>query len=186
MVAPEGYPFIAVGSAVTIAAFFSGWVWAAALPLVLTIFIIYFFRDPQRQAPKGDNIFVSPADGRVIQIHAVTEEKFLKGRAIEISIFMSPLNVHVNRAPCDGLVESVVYTPGAFLSAFKPEASIRNENIAMLLAGSSGSILVRQVAGAVARRVVCRVTAGRLPEKGPALWDHKIQFPARCLSSRRH
>ncbi|MGD0282496.1 MAG: phosphatidylserine decarboxylase family protein [Dissulfurispiraceae bacterium] len=164
--APEGYPFIAVASAVTIAAFFSGWVWAAALPFALTIFIIYFFRDPERQAPKEDNIFVSPADGRVIQIQAVTEEKFLKGSAIEISIFMSPLNVHVNRAPCDGLVKSVVYTPGAFLSAFKPEASIRNENIAMLLTGSSGSILVRQVAGAVARRVVCRVRQGDSLKKG--------------------
>src|SRR5271169_3788973 len=153
--APEGYPFIALTAAVTGAAFISGWVWAAALPLVLTLFVAYFFRDPERQAPEGDNIFVSPADGRILQVQAVSEEKYLKGRAMEISIFMSPLNVHVNRAPCDGVVESVVYTPGAFLSAFKPEASISNENIAMLLKGSSCSILVRKVAGAVAGGVVC-------------------------------
>ncbi len=158
--APEGWPFISLAAAVTIAAFIFGGVWAAALPLVLTLFIAYFFRDPERRAPEGDNIFVSPADGRILQIQTVTEEKFLKSRAIEISIFMSPLNVHVNRAPCSGVVESAVYTPGAFISAFKPEASIRNENIAMLLKGSSGSILVRQVAGAVARRVVCRVRQG--------------------------
>ncbi len=164
--APEGYPFIALTAAVTGAAFISGWVWAAALPLVLTLFVAYFFRDPERKVPEGDNIFVSPADGRILQVQTVTEEKYLKGRAVEISIFMSPLNVHVNRAPCDGVVESVVYTPGAFLSAFKPEASILNENIAMLLKGSSGSILVRQVAGAVARRVVCRARQGDILKKG--------------------
>jgi phosphatidylserine decarboxylase len=164
--APEGYPFIALTATVTIAAFILGGAWAAALPLVLTLFVVYFFRDPERKVPDGDNIFVSPADGRIIQIQADPGEKFLKGSAIEISIFMSPLNVHVNRAPCDGIVESVVYTPGAFISAFKPEASIRNENIAMLLRGGIGSILVRQVAGAVARRVVCRARQGDALEKG--------------------
>ncbi len=164
--APEGYPFIWLTAALTIAAFIFGGVWAAALPLVLTLFVVYFFRDPERLVPEGDNIFVSPADGRILQIQTVTEEKFLKSTAIEISIFMSPLNVHVNRAPCAGVVESAVYTPGAFISAFKPEASIRNENIAMLLKGSSGSILVRQVAGAVARRVVCRARQGDTLKKG--------------------
>jgi phosphatidylserine decarboxylase len=164
--APEGYPFISLASALTIAAFIFGGVWAAVLPLVLTLFVVYFFRDPERLAPEGDNMFVSPADGRILQIQTVTEEKFLKSTAIEISIFMSPLNVHVNRAPCAGVVESVVYTPGAFISAFKPEASIRNENIAMLLKGSSGRILVRQVAGAVARRVVCRARQGDTLKKG--------------------
>ena len=164
--APEGYPFISLTAAATIAAFIFGGVWAAALPLVLTLFVAFFFRDPERRVPEGDNIFVSPADGRILQIQSVIEEKFLKSKAVEISIFMSPLNVHVNRAPCAGMVESVVYTPGAFISAFKPEASIRNENIAMLLRGSIGSILVRQVAGAVARRVVCRARQGDTLEKG--------------------
>ena len=163
--APEGYPFISLTAAATIAAFIIGGVWAAALPLVLTLFVAFFFRDPERRVPEGDNIFVSPADGRILQVQTVTEEKFLKSTAIEISIFMSPLNVHVNRAPCAGVVESVVYTSGAFISAFKPEASIRNENIAMLLKGSS-SILVRQVAGAVARRVVCRARLGDNLKKG--------------------
>jgi len=164
--APEGYPFISLTAAATVAAFIFGGAWAAALPMALTLFVAFFFRDPERLAPEGDNIFVSPADGRILQIQSVTEEKFLKNKAIEISIFMSPLNVHVNRAPCAGMVESVVYTPGAFISAFKPEASIRNENIAMLLRGSIGSILVRQVAGAVARRVVCRARQGDTLEKG--------------------
>jgi len=164
--APEGYPFISVAAALTIAAFIYGGAWAAALPFVLTLFVVYFFRDPERQAPEGDNIFVSPADGRILQIQTVNEEKFLKSNAIEISIFMSPLNVHVNRAPCAGVVQSAVYTPGAFLSAFKPEASILNENIAMLLKGNNCSILVRQVAGAVARRVVCRARQGDTLKKG--------------------
>lgn len=164
--APEGYPFISIVAAVTVAAFIFGGAWAAALPLMLTIFTVYFFRDPERKTPCGDNLYLSPADGRVIQIQTVTEEKYLKSRANEISIFMSPLDVHVNRAPCSGVVESVVYTPGAFISAFKPEASIRNENISMLLRVNSGSILVRQVAGAVARRVVCRVRPGDALKQG--------------------
>ncbi len=164
--APEGYPFISLTAVATIASFIFLGGLAAALPLVLTLFVAYFFRDPERQAPEGDNIFVSPADGRILQIQTVLEEKFLKNKAVEISIFMSPLNVHVNRAPCAGVVESVVYTPGAFISAFKPEASISNENIAMHLKGSSGSILVRQVAGAVARRVVCRARKGDALKKG--------------------
>ncbi|MBF0506963.1 MAG: phosphatidylserine decarboxylase family protein [Nitrospirae bacterium] len=164
--APEGYPFIIGTAVVTVAVFILWGIWAAVVPLVLTLFVCYFFRDPEREAPKGDDIFVSPADGRILQVQAVTEEKYLKGRAMEISIFMSPLNVHVNRAPCDGVVEAVVYTPGAFLSAFKPEASIRNENIAMLLKGNTGRVLVRQVAGAVARRVVCRARQGDTLEKG--------------------
>lgn len=164
--APEGYPFIAVAAAVTAAAFIFGGVLAAALPLMLTLFIVYFFRDPERTTPCGDNLYISPADGRVIQIQPVTEEKYLKSRAVEISIFMSPLNVHVNRAPCSGVVESVVHTPGAFISAFKPEASIVNENIAMQLRGNGSSVLVRQVAGAVARRVVCRVRPGDTLRQG--------------------
>ncbi len=164
--APEGYPFIAATAVVTAAVFILWGIWAAAIPLILTLLVVYFFRDPEREVPEGDNIFVSPADGRILQVQAVTEEKYLKGRAMEISIFMSPLNVHVNRAPCDSVVEAVVYTPGAFLSAFKPEASIRNENIAMLLKGNVGSVLVRQVAGAVARRVVCRARQGDTLKKG--------------------
>jgi phosphatidylserine decarboxylase len=93
-------------------------------------------------------------------IKNVREDRYLKSDAVEISIFMSPLNVHVNRAPCDGVVESVIHTPGKFLSAFKHEASLQNENIAMLLNTKHGKILVRQVAGFVARRAVCRVRPG--------------------------
>lgn len=164
--APEGYPFIAIATALSIVFYVFGGPWAAAVPILLLLFVVYFFRDPERHIPDGKGIFVSPADGKVIRISRGREEKFLKDEAVEISIFMSPLNVHVNRAPCDGLVESVVYTPGSFIAAFKPEASIRNENIAMLLKGDSGNVLLRQVAGSVARRVVCRARQGDYLEQG--------------------
>ncbi|MCL5236355.1 MAG: phosphatidylserine decarboxylase family protein [Nitrospirae bacterium] len=164
--APEGYPFIASFAAITIIAFLTGGIWVTAIPFILTLFMAFFFRDPERTTPEGDNIFVSPADGRVIQIQNIVEEHYLESSAIEISIFMSPLNVHVNRAPCDGTVESVVHTPGKFLSAFKPEASLKNENIAMLLKSDYYRVLVRQVAGAVARRAVCRAKPGDVLKKG--------------------
>lgn len=132
----------------------------AYLPILLTFFMLFFFRDPERKAPAGENIFVSPADGRVILISKVYEDLYLKENATEVSIFMSPLDVHVNRAPCDGIVEKVVHTPGRFLSAFKHEASLQNENIAVLFNTRHGRILVRQVAGFLARRAVCRVRTG--------------------------
>lgn len=163
--APEGRPFIFGFLAVSIfVALFA----PLATPFlsVLTLFMLYFFRDPERSAPQGENIFVSPADGKIILIQNVSEDKFLHADAIEVSIFMSPLNVHVNRAPCDGSVESVVHTPGKFLSAFKHEASLQNENIAMLLDTKHGKVLVRQVAGFLARRAVCRVKAGASLKKG--------------------
>ncbi|GAB4413474.1 MAG: phosphatidylserine decarboxylase family protein [Thermodesulfovibrionales bacterium] len=166
--APEGYPYIVFPTLIAVAVItvFGGWTWIALLPLALTLFMVFFFRDPEREIPGGDNIFVSPADGRVILINKVYEDQYLKDEAVEVSIFMSPLNVHVNRSPCDGVVEKVVYTPGRFLSAFKHEASLQNENIAMLLNTAHGRILVRQVAGFLARRAVCRVKPGDVLKKG--------------------
>ncbi|HET6514860.1 MAG TPA: phosphatidylserine decarboxylase family protein [Thermodesulfovibrionales bacterium] len=163
--APEGYPFILGFLVITVlVALFAPW--AAVLPLLLTFFMAYFFRDPERAIPEKENALVSPADGKVILIQQVREDQFLRGEAVEISIFMSPLNVHVNRAPCDGVVESVVHTSGRFLSAFKHEASLQNENIAMVLRTAYGGILVRQVAGFLARRAVCRVREGAPLRRG--------------------
>lgn len=164
--APEGYPFIIFFAVITIAAFTAGGALTALLPFVLTLFMLYFFRDPERTTPEGDNIFVSPADGKVILIQDVREEQYLKDDAVQVSIFMSPFNVHVNRAPCDGTVESVVHTAGKFLSAFKQEASLQNENIAMVMNTKYGKIIVRQVAGFLARRAVCRVKPGDVLKKG--------------------
>jgi len=164
--APEGYPFIAGFATITVVTFLIGNIWIALLPFILTAFMFYFFRDPERTTPEGENLFISPADGKVILIKNVFEDAYLKTEAVEISLFMSPLNVHVNRAPCDGSVESVVHTPGRFLSAFKHEASVQNENIAMVMNTSYGKILVKQVAGFLARRAVCRVKQGDSLKRG--------------------
>jgi phosphatidylserine decarboxylase len=158
--AREGYPFIGLFAAVTIVAFIALPVWMASFFLGLTLFMAYFFRDPDRTVPEEDAVFVAPADGKVVVLSREVESVFIKDRVLKISIFMSPLDVHVNRAPCDGRVEQVSHTPGRFMSAFKPEASVQNENIAMLLDTRFGKVLVRQIAGFLARRAVCRAKPG--------------------------
>ncbi len=159
--AEEGYPFILFFLLPAVASALLGWMWAAGAGLVLTGFMLYFFRDPDRETPADGNAFISPADGKVILITEAEEEEVLKSRALKISIFMSPLNVHVNRSPCDGVVRSVRHYPGRFYSAFRDNASILNEHITMLLeCERHGRIVVKQIAGAVARRAVCRVKPG--------------------------
>jgi len=163
--APEGYPFFSV---FLIATLFI-WIlspWGALVPFAFTVFMAYFFRDPERTIPRGEGTFVAPADGKVILIDMTREERYLKDEAIEISIFMSPLDVHVNRAPCDGSVASVAHSPGRFHSAFRHKASIENEHIAMILDTRYGRVLVCQVAGFLARRAVCRVKQGDSLKKG--------------------
>jgi phosphatidylserine decarboxylase len=126
----------------------------------------YFFRDPEREIPEGEGLFVAPADGKILVLQTVREPLYLNSDVLQISIFMSPLNVHVNRAPCDGIVEKVVHTQGKFLSAFKPEASVQNENITMTMKTKYGTVLVRQIAGFIARRAVCRVSPGEALRRG--------------------
>ncbi|MBI5196857.1 MAG: phosphatidylserine decarboxylase family protein [Nitrospirae bacterium] len=173
--APEGYPFIIGFIFITLVAAVVRLLWPTALFFVLTLFMFYFFRDPERTVPQGKGLFVSPADGRVILIKEIHGDiippdppliKGIEGDYIKISIFMSPFNVHVNRAPCDGVVKTVKHTPGRFFAADKDEASMLNENIAMVLEGNEGKILVRQVAGFIARRAVCRVKAGDRLKRG--------------------
>lgn len=164
--APEGYPFFAVFAGITAGAYILGTVGAALVPFLLFLFMIWFFRDPDRTAPDGDDLFVAPADGKIIVVQSVREDRYLKADALMVSIFMSPLSVHVNRAPCDGTVEKVQHNPGKFLKAFLPEAAFENDNIAMIFSTRMGRIVVTQVAGAVARRCVCRVPAGTILRKG--------------------
>jgi phosphatidylserine decarboxylase len=153
--ASEGYPFIIGSLLLTIVVLFA-FPPATCIPLLLTAFMLYFFRDPSRNIPTGKGLFVSPADGAVVLIRDTPEEKYLHADVKQISIFMSPFNVHVNRAPCDGIVKIVNHNKGTFVAAYKEEASVRNENIEMVLETEHGDILVRQVAGLVARRAVCR------------------------------
>jgi phosphatidylserine decarboxylase len=149
-IAQEGYPFIIFFALIT---FF---------PLGLLLLMFYFFRDPQRTPPCNKDVFIAPADGKVIFADEVIEDKYLKTRTKKISIFMSVFDVHVNRAPCDGKVTMVHYNKGRFFSAYKDKASLQNENIEMIMEGDFGKILVRQVAGLVARRVVCRAQTGQI------------------------
>src|SRR4030043_2295568 len=165
-IAPDGYPFIIIFAVITVLIYFFGKPWIAILPLIITLFMVLFFRDPERKIPEGEGIFVSPADGKVILIKDVYEKDYLKAESKEISIFMSLLNVHVNRSPCDGKVSLVKHSPGKFLVAHKDAASIENENTVMVLEGKDGTILIRQVAGLVARRIVCKVKAGDMLRRG--------------------
>lgn len=179
---PDGYPFILVSFFLTVISLISlTWyinkgeysfipflilLCVTCLFYVLTLFMAFFFRDPERKIPEGEDIFVSPADGKVILIKDVYEEKYLKSDAKEISIFMSPLNVHVNRVPCDGVVSMVKYSPGKFIAAYRDDASMKNENIVIVLERNEKKVLVRQVAGFIARRAVCKVKVGDILRRG--------------------
>lgn len=133
----------------------------AALPFVaLCLFVFSFFRDPERKAPPGDEAAVAPADGTVTDIEEVEEPHFLGGKAVRIGIFLSVFNVHVNRAPLDGKVRKVVYTPGRFLDARDPRCRTENEWNLIGCEGARGPFAVRQVAGLIARRIVCPVRPG--------------------------
>lgn len=164
--APEGYPFIAVFAALSLLFFWFGGAVPAVVPALITAFMFYFFRDPERTVPEGRNLFVAPADGKVIVIKDVRETEYLDREMKQISIFMSPFNVHVNRVPCDCKVKTVKHSKGRFLAAYKEEASLQNEHIDMVLETRYGDVLVRQVAGFVARRAVCRKNEGDILHQG--------------------
>jgi len=139
----------------------------AALPFVLGVGLCaWFFRDPAREIPAGEHQVVSPADGRVLAVVAEREERFLQAPATRISIFMSPLDVHVNRSPVAGRVVTVEHTRGKFRAAFADKASLDNERTAMVLEAGGRRLVVVQIAGALARRIVCRPRPGDVLERG--------------------
>jgi phosphatidylserine decarboxylase len=125
-----------------------------ALALFVLIFTLNFFRDPDRTTPINDNIIVSPADGKILIIKDVVEKRYLNEEAVQISIFMSPLNVHVNRIPIDGKVEYLKYIEGEYLVAYHDKADERNERSEIGIQSKFGKVLFTQVAGMVARRIV--------------------------------
>jgi phosphatidylserine decarboxylase len=159
-IAKEGYPFILLSASVTFITTLSGNPLLTIPFLILTLFMIFFFRDPERVIDKREGVFYSPADGRVIFIGRTREEEVLREEAIEVSIFMSPLDVHINRIPCDGVVREVRHYPGRFIAAYRDDSSMTNEHITMLIESRYGRVVVRQVAGFLARRAVCRVKPG--------------------------
>lgn len=164
--APEGYPYIFTSALATIAVAVIGETWMIIIPFVFTLFMLFFFRDPERITCEARGLFYAPADGKVIFIRESEERELLKERALEISIFMSPLDVHVNRSPCNGTVIAVEHYPGKFMAAFKQESSSVNEHITMLLDTEKGKVAVRQVAGFLARRAVCRAKVGDSLKQG--------------------
>ena len=133
------------------------------------VFIVAFFRDPQRRVPSDPGAVVAPADGRVTEVAETQDARYLKGRVHKIGIFMSLASVHVNRAPCAGRVEAVEHRPGRFLDARDPAASAENESTAVAIADAEGRparVLLRQVAGVLARRIVCAAAVGEVLERG--------------------
>ncbi len=128
--------------------------------LLVLLFTLNFFRDPDRTPPAGSNLILAPADGKVVLIQDVTEGEFVKGDAVQVSIFMSPLNVHVNRFPMSGTVGYFRYFPGEFLVAFDDKASLRNEQTHIGIEGGRVRLLFKQIAGFVARRIVAETKVG--------------------------
>jgi phosphatidylserine decarboxylase len=166
-VAREGFVFIfpILGIAVCF------WVWGAFgwafFFSLLAIFTINFFRDPERSVPPGEKAVLSPADGKILRIDSCREERFLRGPSVKISIFMSVFNVHVNRIPVSGRIADLAYRPGKFFSANLDKASAANEQNALLLETAEGArILFVQIAGLIARRIVCRVKKGDAVRRG--------------------
>lgn len=172
-VAREGLPFIAVFLAATLLAALwargGGWGARAALPatlFVLTLFVVYFFRDPERRIPPDPDIVASPADGTVMSVAEVPGETFMDGPATRVTIFLSIFNVHVQRAPLAGRVDAYAYRPGRYLAAWREEAGSENEQASLGLMTAEGPVVVRQVAGLVARRIVTYPREGDSVPKG--------------------
>jgi phosphatidylserine decarboxylase len=157
-VAAEGWPFILPPAAAACIMAAMGWVGAAAGFAVLALAFLAFFRDPDRTAPDLPGAVLAPADGRVMVITEALDPWV--GPAVRVSIFLSPLDVHVNRAPVGGLVKNVEYVAGRFLAAYRPEASEQNERCAVSLDGDRARVTVTQISGVLARRIVCRVRPG--------------------------
>lgn len=170
-ITPYGMKEAAVGvllmallaAAVIVTGFLVDFPWigiASAVFLAGAVFVLYFFRDPERTAPGGEETIVSPADGVVTHVEDVDAPPYLDGPARKVSIFMSLMNVHVNRAPLSGKVEYLKHNPGKFLNAGYEEALEANENCVVGFQNHRGRFIVKQIAGVVARRIVCGVSEG--------------------------
>mgnify|MGYP001314985687 CR=1 FL=1 len=157
----EGFPFILFSGFATLTFSLLGWPIPALLCLALTGFCTYFFRDPSRVLPEAANAIVCPADGKVILIDEIDDDRFLQTRVRKISIFMNVFDVHVNRVPLRGTVEHVRLSPGKFYAADKEQAVLHNESCALTLSTPDQQrYVVVQIAGLIARRIVCRAEKG--------------------------
>lgn len=156
--AREGLPYILIPALLALVPLFLGYWIVALLLFALAAFMAFFFRDPQRTAPQDADVIVSPADGRVTRISVVDPDDSRSPTVI--SIFLSPLDVHINRAPLAGKITDVTYTRGKFLMATNEEASLVNEQNALTIRGEKVTVVCKQIAGILARRIVCWKRAG--------------------------
>ncbi len=165
-VAKEGWPFILFSLFLSLLALLTGFLLSAGLLFLLTLFILFFFRDFERAIPSDQKVIVSPADGKIINIREIPIEENLGSPSIRLSIFMSIFNCHVNRAPFDGKVVKKIYNPGKFLPAFREKVSELNEQTTIYLNTKAGLLRVTQIAGLIARRIICRVQEENKIQKG--------------------
>jgi phosphatidylserine decarboxylase len=166
-IAREGYPFIVLFGFVTLVFALLGWTFVTLMLLFLTLFTAYFFRDPVRVVPDEEKVLVAPADGKVIFVGEVEEERFFNARVTKVSIFMSVFDVHINRVPCAGQVVDMFYNKGEFVNASYDKASECNEQAGILLETSAGpNILFVQIAGLIARRIITYPVIGDVLERG--------------------
>ena len=172
-VAREGIPFILIAAALAVGTFGlalmrRSWpLWLLAFVLtIIALWVAWFFRDPERTGERGDALVIAPADGRIVMIADVDEPSFVHGKATRISIFMNIFNVHVNRYPVNGTVRYVHYNPGKFINAAADKASLDNEQMSVGLDSGGRLVLVRQIAGAIARRIVTYSKEGDAARQG--------------------
>ena len=181
-VAREGWPFIAIPGAVALALALLGRRRLAAPFAAASLASLGFFRDPDRAIPHVARGVLAPADGRVTAVEQC-DDPFV-GPAVRVAIFLSPLDVHVNRAPVTGVVSDVLYTPGRFLAAYDPAAGEVNERCTIRIRGENARVAVVQVAGAVARRIVCRVGPGDKLAAGDRIGMIRFGSRTDCLMPR--
>jgi len=174
--AREGYVFMAIGAIVAVVGFATAWMmrsyslWLFAFLLaIIALWVAYFFRDPERTGPRGDRVVVCPADGKLIMITQVDEPAFIHGPAIRLSIFMNVFDVHVNRYPVSGRVAYRHYNPGKFLNAAAEKSSLENEQSTIGIQSDSQKVVVRQIAGLIARRIVTYPELGDSVQQGNRL-----------------
>jgi phosphatidylserine decarboxylase len=182
-IAREGWPFIAVPAALALGLAVARRPRLALPFAAASLASLGFFRDPDRQSPRFLNAVLAPADGRVMSVDE-TEDPFV-GEAVRVAIFLSPLDVHVNRAPIGGLVVDTLYSSGRFVPAFRAEAAERNERCAIYIQGDLARVTVVQIAGIAARRIVCRVGAGDKIAAGDRLGMIRFGSRTDCYMPRR-
>jgi len=180
----EGFKFLVPALAIVLILFVVGVYISNAIVLVFAVvlllisfFFVFFFRDPERKIPNGENLILSSADGRVILIKPFENSEFMGKEGTLVSVFMSVFNVHINRVPVSGRVRYLKYNPGKFFPAFKDKASSENEQTELGLENEHGRIILKQIAGIIARRIVCKVRAGDKVQAGQRLG--MIQFGSR-------